>query len=64
MVVMTPYSRRRTPGSIPQSRQFNSEFIALKIVCGKDRGGRSQGYVWGVSAVSCGTKEIEDVGMV
>ena len=27
-------------------------------------GGRSQGYVWGVSAVSCRMKEIESVGMV
>ena len=63
-MVMTSYSRRGTPGSIPRCRQFNSQFITMKIVCGKDGGGTSQSYVWEVSAVSCRTKEIEDMGMV
>ena len=33
-------------------------------MCGEVGGERSQGYVWGVSALSCRMKEIEDVGMM
>ena len=36
----------------------------MEMVCRNDAGGRSQGYVWGASAVFCRMKEIESVGMV
>ena len=57
-----PYSRSISSGSIPRRSQFDSHLLPRKYR--NEGGGRSQGSVWGVSAVSCRMKEIEDVGMV
>ena len=40
---------------------YQFPFIATKIVCGNNGEERSQGYAWGVSAVSCRMNKIEGV---
>ena len=51
------------PVEIPGNALLISTYCH-KIMCGNNRGERSQGYVWRVSAVSCRMKEIEGVGTV
>ena len=58
-MVVTSTSHLRGLGLIPRRN-----FLVTKMVCRNNGGGRSQGYVWGRSTVSCRKREIKGVVMV
>ena len=61
MVVEAASSDHGSPGSITQKSQIFS-FVATKMACKNDGGGKSQGYVQVASAGSCRMRKIEGVG--